>query len=53
MKRQWTQAKTAAAAKVSRPTYINAEKGRDINPLQASRIVKALGSQIDDLEVVA
>lgn len=49
-KRQWTQKQAARKAKVSLPTYGNAERGLDLQAAKAGMIAAAYGVELAELE---
>ena len=49
-KRRWTQKQAARRAKVSLPTYGNAERGQEVQAANAGRIAAAYNVEVEELE---
>jgi DNA-binding XRE family transcriptional regulator len=49
-KKAWTQKQAAKKAKISLPTYLNAEKGMELHAAKAGMIAKLYKVDLEDLE---
>lgn len=49
-KKEWTQAVAAKKARVSLPTYGNAERGAEVHAANAGKIARAFRVELEELE---